>query len=123
MDSDYPLDALPTDFVYPWTVLSSPNLDQPFHLEPLTLEDASLSSFMDQAYMFDFGMDPMPQSIDNLSNIDFSPPMVEMDPHLIYPDSAFFDITVSSNSLLETPFGMSLGDMSLSGSLDLNSTL
>lgn len=107
-------------------MLSYQNMCQWFHLEPLTQEDASLSSFMDQADMFALGMDFMPQATNDLSSIDFSPPMVEMDPHLDYLDPALFDITASSNSLPdlpETPYEIYPGDISLSGSPDLNFTL
>ncbi|EXA30545.1 hypothetical protein FOVG_18074 [Fusarium oxysporum f. sp. pisi HDV247] len=102
VDSDYPLD------------------------EHSTLEDAPLSSFVDQPDLFGLGMDSMPQAINDLSSIDFSPPTVEGDLHFNYPDPSPFAITASSNSLLNFPKTQGEiypGDMLPSGSLDLDFTL
>ncbi|KAM5521557.1 hypothetical protein FOXYSP1_15448 [Fusarium oxysporum f. sp. phaseoli] len=81
---------------------------------------------MDQPDMFGLGMDSMPQAINHLSSIDFSPPTVEGDLHFNDPDPSPFAITASSYSLLyfpETQGEIYPGDMLLSGLLDLDFTL
>jgi hypothetical protein len=121
-----PIVVSPTQFADPSTVLPYHDMGQWFHLEHLTQEDAPLSSFMDQQDMFDLDMDSMPQAINDLFSIDFSPPMVEVDSHFNYPDPSLFAITASSNSLLNLPETQSEiypGDMLPSGSLDLDFTL
>lgn len=80
---------------------------------------------MDHLDMFglDMAMDSMPQAVNNL---DLSPSTVEGDFLFSYPDTSSFVIASSSNSLLnfpETQDEVCLGDMLLSGSLDLDFTL
>lgn len=107
-------------------VLPYHDMNQWFKLEHSTPEDAPLSSFMDQPDMFGLGMDSMPQAINHLSSIDFSPPTVEGDLHFNYPDPSPFAITASSYSLLyfpETQGEIYPGDMLPSGLRDLDFTL
>ncbi|KAK2473571.1 hypothetical protein H9L39_15746 [Fusarium oxysporum f. sp. albedinis] len=101
-------------------------MNQWFNLEHSTPEDALLSSFMDQPDMFGLGMDSMPQAINHLSSIDFSPPTVEGDLHFNYPDPSPFAIAASSYSMLyfpETKGEIYPGDMLPSGLRDLDFTL
>ncbi|KAF4436817.1 Krueppel-like factor 11 [Fusarium acutatum] len=79
VDSDYPLDH---------------------HLTP---ENAPPFSSMDHPDMFGLGIDSMPQAVNDLSSIDFSPPTVEGGLHFNYPDPSPFLITSSSNTLLNLP--------------------
>jgi hypothetical protein len=107
-------------------VLSYQNTSQWFPLGSSTQQQGSPPSFVDQPDMFDLGILSMPQSINDLSGIDFSPPMVEMDAFFDYVDPALFTDVAPSNSLSnvpETPFEMLSVDVSLSGLLDLNFTL
>ncbi|KAF4424488.1 hypothetical protein F53441_14235 [Fusarium austroafricanum] len=126
VDSDHPQDIYPTNFVDPSTVPSYQNMGQWYPLEPLTNEDSFLSHFTDQADVYDLGMDSMPQALDDLSGDDFSLPIAGMDLHLDHFDAALFDNAAFSNplpELSETQNETNSGEVSLSGSLDLNFTL
>lgn len=115
-----------TDFVDSSTVLPHQDIGQWLHLEPFTTEDASYLSFMDQADSLDSGMDSMPQTVDDLSTIDFSQLIAGPDLHLDPLDTALYDNPAFSNLFPAFPETLNetyLGDMSLSGSLDLNFTL
>lgn len=104
------------------------DLNQWPHLERSPLENAPPVSSMDYPDMFGLGMamDSMPQAVHGTSSIDLSPPTTEGDLHFSYPGTSSFLIAGSSNSLLSFPEiqdEVCLGDMLLSGSLDLDFTL
>ncbi|SPJ89722.1 uncharacterized protein FTOL_13083 [Fusarium torulosum] len=126
VDSNYSQDVFRTNFVDSSTVLPHQDIGQWLHLEPFTNEDASYFSFMDQAGSLDSGMDSMPQAADDLFTIDFSQLIAGPDLHLDPLDTALYDNSGFSNSFPDLPETLNetyLGDMSLSGSLDLNFTL
>lgn len=128
VDSDYLLDLSPAQFPDPSMMLPSYDLNQWPHLEHSPLENAPPVSSMDHADMFDLGMamDSMPQAVNDPLSLDLSPPTAEGDLHFSYPDTSSFVIASASNSLLnfpETQDEVCLGDMLLSGSLDLDFTL
>ncbi|KIL83698.1 hypothetical protein FAVG1_13091 [Fusarium avenaceum] len=123
VDSDYSQDVFRTHFVDSSTVLPHQDIGQWLHLEPFANEDASYFSFMNQANSLESGMDSIPQAVDDLSTIDFSQPVAGPDLHF---DTALYDNSAFPNSFPDLPETLNetyLGDMSLSGSLDLNFTL
>jgi hypothetical protein len=126
VDSDYPLDFSPTNFIDPSTMLSYQAIGQGFHLEPLAQEDISLSSFIDPADTFNLGIDVIPEATNDLSSIGFSGPIVDFDQPLNHLDPTLLNIANSTNQLpgvYETWNGVYSADISPFDSLDLDFTL
>ncbi|KAF4502298.1 hypothetical protein FAGAP_1483 [Fusarium agapanthi] len=70
---------------------------------PLDLGNDPPFSSMDHPNTSGLGIDSMPQAVNDLSSVDFSPPTAEGYLHFNYPDPLSFSITASSNSLLNLP--------------------
>jgi hypothetical protein len=126
VDSDYPLDFSPTNSIDPSTRRFYQAIGQGFHLEPLSQEDVSLSSFIDPADTFNLGIGVIPKATNDLSSIGFSGPIIEFDQPLNYLDPTLLNIANSSNQLpgvYETSNGEYSADISPFDSLDLDFTL
>ncbi|KAF5548774.1 krueppel-like factor 11 [Fusarium phyllophilum] len=76
--------------------------DYPFD-QHSTLGNAPPISSMDHPDMSGLGVDSMPQALNDLSSVDFSPPTTEGYLHSNYPEPLSFSMTASSNSLLNLP--------------------
>ncbi|KAF5614161.1 uncharacterized protein FSUBG_41 [Fusarium subglutinans] len=100
VDSDYPLDFSAAQFSDPSILLPSSDVNQWFNSEHSTLGNAAPFSSMSHP---DSSGDSMPQAVNDLSSVDFSPPTAEGYLHFNYPDPLSFSITDSSNSLLNLP--------------------
>ncbi|KAF5988499.1 hypothetical protein FBULB1_1463 [Fusarium bulbicola] len=103
VDSDYPLDLSPAQFPDPSILLPSSDANRWFDSEHSTLGDAAPFSSMSHPDSSGLGIDSMPQAVNDLSSVAFSPPTAEGYLHFNYPEPPFFSITASSNSLLNLP--------------------